>query len=49
MFGTDWPVCLLRLNSYQQWATMMRSFIASLSAAEQENILTNNAIRCYDL
>jgi len=49
MFGTDWPVCLLRLNSYQQWATMMRAFVAPLSKTEQENILTNNAIRCYDL
>jgi L-fuconolactonase len=49
MFGTDWPVCLLRLDSYQQCAFMMRAFVASLSENEQQNILTNNAVRCYDL
>lgn len=49
MFGTDWPVCLLRLDSYQQWADMMRRFVSSLSASEQQQILHDNAVRCYSL
>jgi len=49
MFGTDWPVCLLRLESYAAWADMLRRFVAPLSAAEQELILTINCERAYRL
>ncbi|MFC7338470.1 amidohydrolase family protein [Haloferula chungangensis] len=48
MFGTDWPVCLLR-SSYRDWAKMVSSTVSSLSDAEQEKILTANAIRVYQL
>lgn len=49
MFGTDWPVCLLRIDSYQAWADMVRGFIADLTPEEQDAILHDNAVRCYDL
>jgi L-fuconolactonase len=49
MFGTDWPVCLLRIDSYQTWVEMVRSFVADLSLEEQDAILHGNAVRCYDL
>jgi L-fuconolactonase len=49
MFGTDWPVCLLRLESYTAWADMVRRFVAPLSAAEQELVLTTNCARAYRL
>lgn len=49
MFGTDWPVCLLRIDSYQAWADMVREFIADLTPDEQDAILHDNAVRCYDL
>ncbi|MES2439292.1 MAG: amidohydrolase family protein [Verrucomicrobiota bacterium] len=49
MFGTDWPVCLLRIDSYQSWAEMVRSFVADLTDQEQQAILHGNAVRCYDL
>lgn len=49
MFGTDWPVCLLRLDSYAAWADMVRRFVARLSAGEQEGILTTNCERAYRL
>lgn len=26
LFGTDWPVCLLRISSYKSWAETVRSF-----------------------
>jgi L-fuconolactonase len=49
MFGTDWPVCLLRIDSYACWAAMVRRFVDDLSADEQQAILHDNAVRCYDL
>lgn len=49
MFGSDWPVCLLRLNSYQQSTDMMRRFVSPLSESEQDGIIAANAQRCYGL
>lgn len=49
MFGTDWPVCLLRIESYREWANMMRGFVSGLSEDEQIAILAANAARVYDL
>ena len=49
MFGTDWPVCLLRIDSYQTWAEMVRGFVARLTSDEQDAILHHNAVRIYGL
>ncbi|MES2923471.1 MAG: amidohydrolase family protein [Verrucomicrobiota bacterium] len=49
MFGTDWPVCLLRIDSYQTWADMVREFVSRLTPDEAEAILHDNAVRCYGL
>jgi L-fuconolactonase len=49
MFGTDWPVCLLRIDSYQAWTEMVQRFVSGLTADEQHAIFKGNAIRCYDL
>ncbi|MEN8866821.1 MAG: amidohydrolase family protein [Akkermansiaceae bacterium] len=49
MFGTDWPVCLLRLDSYQQWVDSMISLTSSLSDAEKELILYKNGETAYQL
>lgn len=49
MFGTDWPVCLLRIETYQAWAEMVKRFVSRLSEDEQSAILTGNALRAYDL
>lgn len=48
-FGTDWPVCLLRLDSYQAWAAMVRRFVAELSEDEQRAILTETCQAAYRL
>lgn len=48
MFGTDWPVCLLK-TSYTDWANTVRGLASSLSVAEREAILSGNAARCYGL
>lgn len=49
MFGTDWPVCLLRIDAYKSWADMVRGFVSPLSADEQLAILGANTARIYDL
>lgn len=48
MFGTDWPVCLLR-TSYEAWAETMRNMASELSAPERDAILTANATRAYGI
>lgn len=49
MFGTDWPVCLLRLESYQAWADIARDFVSGLTGDEAGGILHGNASRIYHL
>ncbi len=46
LFGSDWPVCLLKSN-YQQWIETVRSFIEELSSSEQADIMGRNAMRAY--
>lgn len=48
MFGSDWPVCLLKTN-YQQWFEVVSELASELSPAEQENFWANNAARIYSL
>lgn len=48
MFGTDWPVCLLR-TGYKNWAETVRGLTVSLSESEREAILSGNAKRCYSI
>ena len=48
-FGTDWPVCLLRIDSYLDWATSMRNYVAELSAHEQTAILQETCEASYRL
>jgi L-fuconolactonase len=48
MFGTDWPVCLLRL-SYEQWVSTVSDLIHDLSADEQDSIMGGTAVRVYGL
>lgn len=49
MFGSDWPVCLLRMESYQKWAEMVRGWMSGLSEEESQAILHDNAVRIYGL
>lgn len=46
MFGTDWPVCLLR-TSYRDWADTVCKLTERLSENERKAILTENARRAY--
>jgi L-fuconolactonase len=49
MFGTDWPVCLLRIESYKTWADSVRRYVSKLSPTEQQAILGGNCTRIYGL
>ena len=49
MIGTDWPVCLLRLNAYRDWIETVRDLTADLSPADRRAIEQTNCQRCYRL
>ena len=49
MFGTDWPVCLLRLDSYQEWSDTVIGLTSSLSVDEKDLILHKNGETAYQL
>jgi len=48
LFGSDWPVCLLR-GEYADWVQCVEFWISGLSAAERSAILGDNAKRAYGL
>ncbi|MEZ6135245.1 MAG: amidohydrolase family protein [Pirellulaceae bacterium] len=48
MFGSDWPVCLLR-SSYHRWHATVQELAAELSSDEQAAVMGGNAIRVYQL
>lgn len=48
MFGTDWPVCLLR-TQYSEWAETFRSLTEDFSEPEQFALHEMNASICYRL
>ena len=48
-FGTDWPVCLLRIDSYVDWANSVRGYVADLTGEEQHAILQENCEKAYRL
>lgn len=46
MFGSDWPVCLLK-TEYSRWGATVLDAISSLSEDEQDRILYRNAASFY--
>lgn len=48
MFGSDWPVCLLRGN-YAQWASTVAQLASELSTSEQQSFWGDNAAAAYRL
>lgn len=48
MFGSDWPVCLLK-SGYRRWVSTVRELLADLSPTEQNNIMGATACRTYSL
>ncbi|MFG0283797.1 MAG: amidohydrolase family protein [Phycisphaerales bacterium JB039] len=48
MWGSDWPVCLLR-GSYADWMALTEELLAHLDSAERDDVLGNAAARFYGL
>jgi L-fuconolactonase len=48
MFGSDWPVCLLK-SQYQQWVIAVEQLASELSADQQREFWAGNATRVYKL
>lgn len=48
MFGSDWPVCLLKLG-YREWLDTVRLMASELSTDEQNAFFGDNATRIYGL
>lgn len=48
MFGSDWPVCLLR-SSYADWVAAASVYASELSESEQSKFWGGNALRAYKL
>lgn len=48
LFGSDWPVCTVGVT-YGDWATLVESWIAPLSADEKNNIMGGNARKAYQI
>lgn len=48
MFGSDWPVCLLR-TGHNDWLNIVRELASELSADEQAAFFAGNATRAYTL
>ncbi|RFM28590.1 amidohydrolase family protein [Deminuibacter soli] len=48
LYGSDWPVCLLAAN-YSRMLQLVTNYYSRFSAAEQEAIFGENAIRVYRL
>jgi len=46
MFGSDWPVCLLR-SSHAEWTSLAASLTGALPASEQTAFWGGNAARIY--
>jgi L-fuconolactonase len=48
MFGSDWPVCLLR-TGHRQWLDTVRELASDLTADEQAAIFSGTATEAYGL
>ena len=48
MFGSDWPVCLVR-SSYARWWKFVGKMVSGLSSREQERVLGGTASEVYRL
>jgi len=48
MFGSDWPVCLVR-TGYDHWLSTVGELAASLSETERDDLFAGTATRVYQL
>jgi predicted TIM-barrel fold metal-dependent hydrolase len=49
MFGGDWPVCLLGVEKYADWATALQTIVKDRSEEQQKKLFHDNAVKFYGL
>ncbi|MFT7535450.1 MAG: L-fuconolactonase [Hyphomicrobiaceae bacterium] len=49
LFGSDWPVCLLAANDYQDVYQLVADWAKALSDSEQQKLFGDNAARIYGI
>jgi predicted TIM-barrel fold metal-dependent hydrolase len=49
MFGGDWPVCLLGVEKYADWATALTTIVRDRPEEQQKKLLHDNAVKFYGL
>ncbi|MFO0802433.1 MAG: amidohydrolase family protein [Gemmataceae bacterium] len=49
MFGGDWPVCLLGVEKYGDWATALMAVVKDRSEEQQKKLFHDNAVKFYGL
>jgi len=49
MFGGDWPVCLLGVEKYADWANALMAVVKDRSEEQQKKLFHDNAVKFYGL
>ena len=49
MFGGDWPVCLLGVQKYADWATSLQTIVKDRPEDQQKKLFHDNAVKFYGL
>jgi predicted TIM-barrel fold metal-dependent hydrolase len=49
MFGGDWPVCLLGVEKYTDWATALQTIVKDRPEGQQKRLFHDNAVKFYGL
>jgi predicted TIM-barrel fold metal-dependent hydrolase len=49
MFGGDWPVCLLGVEKYADWATALQTIVKDRPEDHQKKLFHDNAVKFYGL
>ena len=47
MFGGDWPVCLLGVEKYADWANALMAVVKDRSEEQQKKLFHDNAVKFY--
>jgi L-fuconolactonase len=49
MFGGDWPVCLLGVEKYADWANALKTIVKERPEEQQKKLFHDNAVKFYAL
>lgn len=49
MFGGDWPVCLLGVEKYADWASALQTIVKDRPEEQQKKLFHDNAVKFYGL